>query len=44
MTRDRAVFLDACVLYPPLLRRLLIGAAEAGLYRPLCPGACSTSG
>lgn len=35
MTRDRAVFLDACVLYPPLLRRLLIGAAEAGLYRPL---------
>ena len=29
------VFLDACVLYPPLLRHLLIGTARAGLYRPL---------
>jgi len=28
------VFLDACVLYPPLMRHLLIGAAAAGLYRP----------
>lgn len=29
------VFLDACVLFPPLVRALLLGAAEAGLYRPL---------
>ncbi len=29
-----AVFLDACVLYPPLVRALLLGAAEAGLFRP----------
>jgi len=29
------VFLDACVLYPPVLRGLLTGAAAAGLYRPL---------
>lgn len=29
------VFLDACVLYPPLVRRLLIDAAEAGLFVPL---------
>jgi hypothetical protein len=28
-------FLDACVLYPPLVRALLIGAAEAGLFTPL---------
>lgn len=28
-------FLDACVLYPPLLRALLAGAAVAGLFRPL---------
>ncbi|WP_295532900.1 RSP_2648 family PIN domain-containing protein [uncultured Thioclava sp.] len=30
----RAV-LDACVLYPTVLREILIGAARAGLYRPL---------
>ena len=29
----RAV-LDACVLYPPVLRDLLLGMAEAGLYEP----------
>ena len=28
------VFLDACVLYPPLLRQLLLETAAAGLYRP----------
>lgn len=28
-------FLDACVLYPPLVRGLLIGAAEAGFFSPL---------
>lgn len=27
--------LDACVLYPTVLREILIGAARAGLYRPL---------
>ncbi|WP_284163052.1 RSP_2648 family PIN domain-containing protein [Frigidibacter sp. SD6-1] len=27
--------LDACVLYPTVLRQILIGAAAAGLYRPL---------
>ncbi len=32
---DRPVcFLDACVLYPPLVRSILLGAAEAGLFRP----------
>lgn len=30
----RAV-LDACVLYPPILREILIGCAQAGLYQPL---------
>ncbi len=30
----RAV-LDACVLYPTVLREILIGVAQAGLYRPL---------
>src|SRR5690606_10011196 len=30
----RAV-LDACVLYPTVLREILIGAADAGLYAPL---------
>ncbi|MEZ7813210.1 MAG: putative nucleic acid-binding protein [Paracoccaceae bacterium] len=30
----RAV-LDACVLYPPVLRALLLGAAAVGLYTPL---------
>jgi predicted nucleic acid-binding protein len=27
--------LDACVLYPPVLRRILFGLAEAGLFAPL---------
>lgn len=27
--------LDACVLYPPVLREIFLGAAEAGLYTPL---------
>jgi hypothetical protein len=27
--------LDACVLYPTVLRQILIGAAGAGLYQPL---------
>jgi len=27
--------LDACVLYPPILRDILLGVAEAGLYTPL---------
>ncbi|HSF96177.1 MAG TPA: PIN domain-containing protein [Thermohalobaculum sp.] len=31
MTR---VFLDACVLYPPLVRGVILGAAEAGLFQP----------
>ena len=30
----RAV-LDACVLYPPILREILLGCAQAGLYEPL---------
>lgn len=30
----RAV-LDACVLYPTVLREMLVGAAAAGLYQPL---------
>ncbi|MEM7643084.1 MAG: PIN domain-containing protein [Pseudomonadota bacterium] len=29
------VFLDACVLYPTVLREILLGCARAGLYRPL---------
>ena len=29
------VLLDACVLYPTVLREILIGLADAGLYRPL---------
>ncbi len=28
------VFLDTCVLYPPLVRGILLGAAEAGLIAP----------
>lgn len=27
--------LDACVLYPPILREILVGCAQAGLYQPL---------
>ncbi|HRO14243.1 MAG TPA: PIN domain-containing protein [Paracoccus sp. (in: a-proteobacteria)] len=27
--------LDACVLYPTVLREILIGAAEAGLFQPV---------
>jgi predicted nucleic acid-binding protein len=27
--------LDACVIYPSVLREILVGAAAAGLYRPL---------
>jgi hypothetical protein len=27
--------LDACVLYPTVLREILLGAAAAGLYRPI---------
>ncbi len=34
MTPPATVFLDACVLFPPLMRRLLLGAAAAGLYAP----------
>ncbi len=30
----RAV-LDACVLYPPVLREIFLGAAGAGLYQPM---------
>lgn len=29
------VFLDACVLYPTVLRQILIGVADRGLYKPL---------
>ena len=29
------MLLDACVLYPTVLREILIGVARAGLYRPL---------
>lgn len=29
------VFLDACVLYPTVLREILIGCAARGLFRPL---------
>lgn len=28
------IFLDACVLYPPLVRGILLGAAEKGLFTP----------
>ena len=31
----RRVLLDACVLYPPLVRAALLGTAGAGLYLPL---------
>jgi predicted nucleic acid-binding protein len=36
--RAERVFLDACVLYPTILRECLIGAAQAGLYVPLWSG------
>lgn len=29
------VFLDACVLYPTVMREMLLGAAAEGLYRPV---------
>ncbi|NOX72840.1 MAG: PIN domain-containing protein [Alphaproteobacteria bacterium] len=29
------VLLDACVLYPTVLREILLGAAKAGLFQPL---------
>jgi len=32
--RPAPVFLDACVLYPQLLRAIALGAARAGLYDP----------
>lgn len=32
------LFLDACVLYPPLCRALLLGVAEAGLMAPRVSG------
>lgn len=32
MTR---AFLDTCVLYPPILRDLLLGLGDRGLYQPL---------
>ena len=31
---ERVVFLDACVLYPPLVRDILLGVARAGLFAP----------
>ncbi|MEO1774405.1 MAG: PIN domain-containing protein [Pseudomonadota bacterium] len=31
---DRRWFLDACVLYPQLLREIVLGAAQAGLITP----------
>jgi len=33
-TQVPVVFIDACVLFPPLVRRIVLGAAEAGLFRP----------
>lgn len=29
------LFLDTCVLFPPILRGLLLGMADAGLFEPL---------
>lgn len=29
------VFLDTCVLYPPILRTLMLGLADAGVFDPL---------
>ena len=34
-TPPRRVLLDACVLYPTVLRELLLGTAALGLYEPL---------
>lgn len=34
LTERETVFLDACVLYPQLLRAIALGAARAGLFRP----------
>ena len=31
---ERVVFLDACVLYPPLVRGILLRLAESGLFTP----------
>lgn len=31
----KRVLLDACVLYPTVMREVLLGAAQAGLYEPL---------
>lgn len=31
---ERIVFLDACVLYPPLVRGILLRLAEAGFFAP----------
>lgn len=31
---EPVVFLDACVLYPPLVRGILLGTAKAGLFAP----------
>lgn len=35
MTPPRRVLLDACVLYPTVLREVLLGAAALGLFEPL---------
>ena len=35
MAEPPRLMLDACVLFPTVLRELLMGAARAGLYRPL---------
>ena len=35
MTGEEKILLDACVLYPTVLREILIGVAARGLYRPL---------
>lgn len=35
MPGEEKILLDACVLYPTVLREILIGVAARGLYRPL---------